>query len=99
MRRWLFLLLLCLAPSSAQQVSTAARQKDLDWVANQLPALHPNFFFQLDPAQFRQAVDALSARISTASDAEFYVGLTRLVAMAGDGHTTIYLYGRPSAAI
>jgi hypothetical protein len=61
--------------------------------------LHPNFFFQLDPAQFQQAVDALSAKISAATDAEFYVGLAQLVAMAGDGHTSLFLFGIRGAAI
>jgi hypothetical protein len=38
------------ASLSAQHFSTAARQQDLNYVANQVPKLHANFFFQLDPA-------------------------------------------------
>jgi hypothetical protein len=60
----------------AQRFSTAARQQDLNYVANQVPALHANFFFQLDPAVYQQAVAALQAQISTLTDAEFYVRLT-----------------------
>jgi uncharacterized protein (TIGR03437 family) len=78
---------------SAQQISTARRQADLNYVANQLPALHPNFFYQLDPAVFQAAASALNAKIGNLTDAEFYVQLAALVAMAGDAHTMIYLSG------
>ena len=82
----------------AQQVSTTFRQKDLNFIANQLPQLHPNFFFQLDPADFQQAVNGLSAKLATATDAEFYVGLAQLVALAGDAHTALSLTG-PAASV
>ena len=83
----------------AQQVSAALRQKDLSFIANQLPQLHPKFFFQLDPAQFQQAVNNLSAKLTSATDAEFYVGLAQLVALAGDAHTALALTGSAASAI
>jgi hypothetical protein len=79
----LSLAILCAPLLAAQQVSTAQRQQDLDFIANQLPHLHPKFFFQLDPAQFQQAVNALTAKLATATDAEFYVGLSQLVRTCG----------------
>ena len=100
MRRfWLLSLILCCLPATAQQVSSAARQQDLSFVSDQLPKLHPNFYFQLDPALFQQAVSMLSSKLATVTDAEFYVGLAQLVAMAGDGHTSILLFGSPAATI
>jgi len=90
-RRWCVITLLCAASLSAQRFSTAVRQQDLNYVANQVPALHANFFFQLDPAVYQQAVAALQAQIATLSDAEFYVRLTALIALAGDAHTAISL--------
>jgi uncharacterized protein (TIGR03437 family) len=69
----------------------AGRQADLDFVANQLPTLHPDFFGQLDPAQYRQAVANIQSNIGTLTDAEFYVQLAALVAMAGDPHTYLHL--------
>jgi len=32
---------------------------DVQYVATQLPAVHPNFFFQLNPADFNAAVQTL----------------------------------------
>src|SRR5579872_688385 len=69
------------------------RLADLDYVGTQVPKLHVNFFYQLNPADFSNAVQNLQARIPTLSDAEFYVGLAQLVAMAGDEHTSLYLDG------
>jgi uncharacterized protein (TIGR03437 family) len=90
-RRLCFATVLFAVSLSAQRFTTAARQQDLDYVANQVPKLHPNFFFQLDQAVYQQAVASLQAQVSTLTDAEFYVRLTGLVAMAGDAHTSISL--------
>jgi uncharacterized protein (TIGR03437 family) len=69
------------------------RLADVQYIANQLPSLHPNFFFQLSPADFNTAVQTLTAQIPNLTDAEFAVHLAQLVAMAGDPHTTLYLTG------
>ncbi len=89
MRKWLPALLV-LAELSAYG-SNAARQVDLDFVANQIPQLHANFFYQLDPAVFQASAEALAADLPNLTDAEFYVRLAALIAMAGDPHTAIYL--------
>src|ERR1700722_4206947 len=89
--RLCFVFVMLAASLSAQRFSTAARQQDLNYVANQVPKLHANFFFQLDPAVYQQAVAALQAQISTLTDSEYYVQLAALIAMAGDAHTTISL--------
>ena len=78
-------------PAFAQPLP-AGRAQDLDYVANQIPKLHANFFFRLEPAVFQQAVANLQANGASMSNAEFYVGLANLVAMAGDGHTALYLF-------
>lgn len=91
------LLTVCLAALlSAQRFSTAVRKADLDFVANQVPALHANFFYQLDRPAFQAAVASLNAKIGSLTDAEFYVQLAALVAMAGDAHTALYLFGNPA---
>src|SRR5437764_15176720 len=99
MRRWLPLLLAGCLSAAAQQVPAASRQQDLDFVSNELPKLHLNFFFQLDQAKFDQATNSLSSRINSATDAEFYVGLSQLIALAGDAHTNMALNGSAAAAI
>jgi uncharacterized protein (TIGR03437 family) len=52
--------------------------------------LHLNFFFQLNPQDFNQAVQAVDAQIPVLTDLEFNVRLAALAAMAGDPHTMIF---------
>ena len=73
------------------QAQPQSRQQDLDFVTDQLPKLHVNFFFQLSPADYSQAATLLASQISNLTDAEFYVRLQQLVALAGDEHTTLAL--------
>jgi hypothetical protein len=89
--------LLLVAPY-VSAASTAGRQADLDFVTNQVPRLHANFFFQLDGARYSQAAAYIAANLDTLTDAEFYVQLAALVAMAGDPHTAISLDGSAAAA-
>jgi uncharacterized protein (TIGR03437 family) len=92
MRTYLALFLL---PGSlwAQTSRDQARQVDLNFVGTQLPKLHVNFFFQLNRDDYARAVAALDAQVPTLTDAEFDVGLAKLVAMAGDEHTTLFFNG------
>ena len=92
------LLAVLLVASTAVGASATSRQDDLDFVANRVPQLHANFFFQFDPALYRQAAANIAANLDTLTDAEFYVQLTALIAMAGDPHTAIYLNGSAAAA-
>ncbi|HEY6340957.1 MAG TPA: hypothetical protein VIY49_05660 [Bryobacteraceae bacterium] len=84
-RRFLLSVVLSAATLRAQRFSQVQRQADLSYVANQVPMLDVNFFSQLSPAAYSQAVAALQAQITTLSDDEFYVQLAALIAMAGLG--------------
>jgi uncharacterized protein (TIGR03437 family) len=84
-------LLFAFTPLLAQSVPNTARSQDLSYVATQLPKLDPFFFVQLSVADFNRAVSALQSQIPTLTDAQFYVGLAQLVAMAGDAHTYVDL--------
>jgi hypothetical protein len=88
-------------PFWAQNLTTSQqRLADLNFVATTLPALDPFFFNQLKPADFNAAVSQLSAQVVTLSDAQFYVGLTALVAMAGDPQAPVeVLIGETPAAV
>jgi uncharacterized protein (TIGR03437 family) len=77
----------------AQTPDVNQRLADVQYVATQLPALHANFFFQLNPGDFNAAVQTLTAQLPNLTDAEFAVRLAQLVAMAGDPHTTLYPVG------
>jgi uncharacterized protein (TIGR03437 family) len=91
-----FAVLTLIYTASAQQFpSVDGRHQDLDFVANRLPTLHPNFFAHISRESYQQAVSALDAKLSAATDAEFYVGIAQLVAMAGDGHTTLNYTSAP----
>jgi uncharacterized protein (TIGR03437 family) len=77
----------------AQTSRDQARRADLNFVGTQLPKLHVNFFFQLNRDDYAKAVAALDAQVPTLTDAEFDVGLAKLVALAGDEHTTLFFNG------
>jgi uncharacterized protein (TIGR03437 family) len=88
---WTSTFFLSMMPLSGQIFSTAQRQADLDFVTAQVPLLDHNFFAVLNPATYQQAAATLKAQISTMTDAQFYVQLCALIAMAGDAHTAISL--------
>src|SRR5580704_17826799 len=91
------LLLVGLRLNAQDTTRDQRRLGDLNYVATQVPKLHLNFFFQLNQADFNNAVQALQGQIPTLSDAEFYVRLAQLVALARDEHTTLYLDGAGGA--
>jgi hypothetical protein len=63
--------------------------KDLKALRKQLRSLHANLFFKITPDEFNQAVDDLDASLSSLQDHEIIVGMTRIVALAGDAHTRL----------
>jgi len=77
----------------AQTSRDQARRADLNFVGTQLPKLHVNFFFQLNRDDYVKAVAALDAQVPVLTDAEFNVGPAKLVALAGDEHTTLLFNG------
>lgn len=97
-RWWCVLVLWAAVAPAFGQVPVATRQKDLDYVATQVPQLHANFYFHLKPADYTQAVQAVQSQISTLTDQQFYVRLAALVALADDPHTTMYLAPAVSTA-
>jgi hypothetical protein len=83
------------AVASPQPPNLSGRRADLTYVGQTLPRVAPYFFVHLDAAAYQNAVGQLEARIGTASDAEFAVGLAQLVAMAQDAHTELNLLRPP----
>ncbi len=86
--------LLLLPLMAAQDI--AARLSDLNYVGTQMPKQAPFFFAHLDRSQYQRAVDDLSARLPSLSDAEFYAGLAHLVTLPGDAHTQLNLLTGPA---
>jgi hypothetical protein len=59
-------------------------------MAAELPRRHKNAFHAVTRAQFRRAVAALDKAIPALQDHEVILGLRRILALVGDGHTNIY---------
>jgi hypothetical protein len=64
--------------------------QDIDYLAGELPRLHPNLFFKTTRSEFDAVVAAVRAAAPTARDHENVAGLMRIAAAPGDGHTTVY---------
>src|SRR5205807_8415236 len=88
------------APSNVQtlpRLSATAVEKwrsYLRYMAEEMPKRHKNLFHTMTREQFNTAVKELDERIPKLSRHEIIVGLARIVAMVGDGHTGIqsFLY-------
>lgn len=91
----LWLLAAALPLQAAGPVRTAWWREDLTSLASELPRRHVNLFFELKREDFERAVAELDRRIPELSDAEVVVGMMRIVAMAGDSHTSISAPFRP----
>ena len=80
------------APASATSPADLRVQRwreDLAFLAKELPARHKNLFFQLPRQEFEAAVEELDEAVARRSDGELVVDFMRLVASAGDGHTSV----------
>lgn len=62
-------------------------REDLAVLGARLPILHPDPFHLLPETRFRAEIGALDAAADTASSADMVVGIGRIVAALGDGHT------------
>jgi hypothetical protein len=60
-------------------------------LATELPRLHKNLFFQITEEEFQHAVAQLYEAIPSMRDDEIIIGIARVVAMVGDGHTRLNL--------
>ena len=94
MRTFLLLLVGLSRLLAADAARDARWRQDLDTLTTQLPALHPDLFFQTPRSVFEGAVSDLRNAIPDLSDAEVMVGLARITALPGDGHTNLWLTPR-----
>jgi hypothetical protein len=74
-----------MTPSEAR-----AWQEDLRFMAEQMREKHKNLYHSLSPQEFNAKVEALNASIATLTRAQVIVGMAKIVAAVGDGHTNIY---------
>lgn len=62
---------------------------DLRVMAAEMPQRHKNLFHTMTRAQFESAVNRLDERIPTLARHQIIIEMARIVAMVGDGHTSI----------
>jgi hypothetical protein len=80
-------------PSAPPPPAATAEERwaqDVDYLASELPRLHPNLFFKTPRSEFDAVVAAVRAAAPAARDHENVAGLMRIAAVAGDGHTAVY---------
>lgn len=75
------------APTTS--LSTAQWRADLRFMAQEMERRHKNLYHTVSRERFAAAVADLDARIPTIQRNEIIVGMMRIAAMVGDGHTNI----------
>src|SRR4051794_19996105 len=82
------------APAAAGSTSAAALsaeqwRTDLRFMAQQMERRHKNLYHTVSRERFAAEAAELDARIPTLQRNEIIVGMMRLAAMVGDGHTNV----------
>lgn len=81
----------CSLQNANTQLSSAAWREDLRYLARELPSHHANAFHMVNRETFDAEVARLDAAIPRLNGDEVLVGLIRIVALVGDGHTHLDL--------
>ncbi len=73
----------------SDKTEAAKWREDLRLLAHEMPRLHKNLFHTVTRDQFESAIKKLDERIPALARHQIIVELMKIVAMVGDGHTTI----------
>src|SRR6185503_797782 len=87
----LILLSSCASQNATTEITSAAWRDDLRSLARELPARHINAFHTIGREAFAGEVARLDAASPGMNGDEVLVGLMRIVALVGDGHTHLDL--------
>ena len=87
----LILLSSCASQNATTEITSGAWRDDLRYLASELPSRHSNAFHTLGRDTFNAEVARLDAAIPRLNGDEVLVGLMRIVALVGDGHTYLDL--------
>lgn len=88
----IFAVSLLAAPAAAQpltELQVREWREDLRFTANEIRTRHANYTHHVDGKTFEQAVADLDRRIPQLERNDIIVGMMRIAAMIGDGHTRI----------
>lgn len=79
------------APDTRARLAMSKREwhEDLLYLAAEIPRRHANAFHFITREQFERAASELDAQIPNLDDTQIALGLSRLAAMIGDGHTRV----------
>ena len=94
LKRGLLLLVLlssCTRQNATTGISADAWRDDLRYLARELPVRHVNAFHTINRESFAAEVSRLDSAIPRLNGNEVLVGLMRIVALIGDGHTHLDL--------
>lgn len=80
---------LAFAQAPSTKLTAEQWRADIRLLAEELPRRHKNLFHTLTREQFDTAVKQLDEKIPALADHEITVGLMRIMAMVGDGHTRL----------
>ena len=84
------LFLLCCAAAAAEQAPSPAQwREDLAFLSAKIVELHPDPFHRLGRSEFDAAINDVQQQLPSLSREESLVRLMQLVAMLGDGHTSV----------
>jgi hypothetical protein len=77
------------APAANAELNAAQWREDLRFMAAEMHRRHKNLYHRVTKAQFDEAVADLDARIPGLQRNEIVVGMMRIAAMVGDGHSRV----------
>lgn len=77
------------AKNENSNLSVEQWQADLRFLAEEMPKQHKNLFHTMTKEQFESAVKKLDVNIPSLSRQQIIVEMARIVAMVGDGHTSL----------
>ena len=80
-------------PGQPTSEREAGWRQDIDYLEREIRRTHHRFRTESLPTTFVEVRDALIESLGEASDEEIVVGLQRLVAQLGDGHSVVYPFG------
>lgn len=66
-----------------------AWQKDIDYLAEELPKKHKNLFFKLSKEEFNSKINSLKQNLNKMNDDEIRIELSKIMTSIGDAHTGI----------
>jgi tetratricopeptide (TPR) repeat protein len=68
---------------------------DLDYLVRRMEKVHYNLYAKVSRERFQESVNELKGRVNTLKDEGMAVGIQRILALVGDGHTHLMFRTRP----